>query len=230
MSEGQSDSGRSSNSYEDEPDEDFSSENGWVQWFCSLEGHEFLAEVTEDYLKDTSNHYGLKSKFPNFSDCLYQIIAGGIPSEEDLQSEQYLELYQSLTDVYGLIHARFIQTQIGLTIMREKYLAGKFGVCSRVLCEKHNVIPIGMSNNIKTSRVKVFCPRCQEVYYPKDKTNELDGSYFGTSFPHVLLQNFPFLYPLQEHNEYVPKISGFKVHNGRGAYAEKIEIKYRVNL
>ena len=241
MSEGQIDSDKSSNYFEEDDDEEEvnqdeaddeenSSENGWVQWYCSLEGHEFLAEVSEDYLKDTSNHYGLKSKFPNFSDCLYQIIAGGVPAEEDLQDEQYLEMYQSLTDLYGLIHARFILTPLGLTIMREKYLIGKFGVCSRVLCERHNVIPIGMSNDIKTSRVKVFCPRCQEVYYPKDKNNELDGGYFGTSFPHVLLQTFPFLYPLQEFHQYVPKISGFKVHNGRGIYAEKIDTKYRINL
>jgi hypothetical protein len=28
----------------------------------------------------------------------------------------------------------------------------------------------------------------------------------------------------------VPKISGFKVHNGRGLYAEKCETKYRTEI
>ena len=55
-------------------DEDFalneaeeSSEIGWVQWYCSLEGHDFLAEVTEEYLHDNSNLYGLKSNDNHFN-------------------------------------------------------------------------------------------------------------------------------------------------------------------
>jgi casein kinase II subunit beta len=215
---------------EDEEESAESSESSWVQWYCGLEGHDFLVEVAEEFLRDASNLYGLKSKVPNFNEALYHILTSGEPEEEDLQNEQYLELYQSCSDLYGLAHARFIQTPLGLTVVREKYLAGKYGVCPRVLCERHNVLPVGMSNELRTSRAKVYCPRCQDVYYPKDKAIELDGAYFGTSIPHVLLQHFPFLYPLQEHKEYVPKIAGFKVHNKRGAYAEAIETKYRTDI
>lgn len=25
---------------------------GWIQWFCSLEGHEYMVEVEEAYIKD----------------------------------------------------------------------------------------------------------------------------------------------------------------------------------
>ena len=57
----------------------------------------------------------------------------------------YLSIYQEATDIYGLIHARFIITQKGLTIMRDKYIKGVFGVCPRVLCERQHVLPIGMS-------------------------------------------------------------------------------------
>ena len=39
--------------------------------------------------------------------------------------------------------------------MREKFLLGKFGVCPRVLCERQAVLPIGMSEELRTSRVKV---------------------------------------------------------------------------
>jgi len=39
--------------------------------------------------------------------------------------------------------------------MREKYLLGRFGVCPRVLCERQNVLPVGMSEELRTSRVKV---------------------------------------------------------------------------
>ncbi len=39
--------------------------------------------------------------------------------------------------------------------MREKYFLAKFGVCPRVLCERQTVLPIGMSEDLRTSRVKV---------------------------------------------------------------------------
>jgi len=71
--------------------------------------------------------------------------------------------------------------------MREKFLLGKFGVCPRVLCERQAVLPIGMSEDLRTSRVKVYCPRCEDVYIPKKKCTDVDGAYFGCSFPHILL-------------------------------------------
>ena len=40
-------------------------------------------------------------------------------------------------------------------MMREKYLIGNFGICPRVLCERQNALPLGMSEELKTSRVKV---------------------------------------------------------------------------
>lgn len=38
-------------------------EGGWIQWFCSLEGNEFLVEVEEEFIRDQFNLYGLKHKF-----------------------------------------------------------------------------------------------------------------------------------------------------------------------
>ncbi len=89
-------------------------------------------------------------------------------------------------------------------MMKEKFLMGKFGVCPRVLCERQNVLPIGLSEMLRTSRVKVknlvilcfhsnqkikiYCPRCEDVYAPKKKFQDVDGAYFGCSFPHILLQ------------------------------------------
>jgi hypothetical protein len=100
---------------------------------------------------------------------------------------RYLTIYQEATDIYGLIHARFVLTPKGLAMMKEKFLKGVFGVCPRVLCERQHVLPIGMSEEIRTSRVKVFCPRCEEVYMPKKKCHDVDGAYFGCSFANILL-------------------------------------------
>lgn len=64
------------------------------------------------------------------------ILSPECPDDEDLEDEKFLEIYQEATDLYGLIHSRFILTPRGLAMMREKYLLGKFGVCPRVLCER----------------------------------------------------------------------------------------------
>lgn len=39
--------------------------------------------------------------------------------------------------------------------MLEKYLESHFGTCPRALCENQNVLPVGMSDELKKSRVKV---------------------------------------------------------------------------
>ena len=137
---------------------------------------------------------------------------------------RFLELYQEATDLYGLIHARFIETPKGLAIMREKFLQGKFGNCPRVLCERQNVLPIGMSEEIRTSRVKVYCPRCEDVYMPKKKEHDVDGAYFGCSFPHILLmvrswlrKTYEDLQPLMPYNTYVPKVHGFRIYKKKGS-------------
>jgi casein kinase II subunit beta len=95
-------------------------------------------------------------------------------------------------DLYGLIHARFTISSRGLHMMRVKYLNGVFGACPRVLCDRQLVLPVGMSEDLSISRVKVYCPKCEEVYVPRIKFVDIDGAYFGCSFPHIFLQVFKF--------------------------------------
>lgn len=139
------------------------------------------------------------------------------PSEEDLEDKKFLEIYQEAMDLYGLIHNRFIQSPKGLSMMREKYLNGIFGVCPRVLCSGQNVLPIGMSENLRHSRVKVYCPKCEDVYVPKKKCEDVDGAYFGTSFANILLQSYPDLSPKEQPINFVPRIFGFKIHKKKGS-------------
>jgi casein kinase II subunit beta len=91
-------------------------------------------------------------------------------------------------DLYGLIHARFIISSRGLHMMRAKYLNGVFGACPRVLCDRQLVLPVGMSEDLSISRVKVYCPKCEEVYVPRIKFVDIDGAYYGCSFPHIFFQ------------------------------------------
>jgi casein kinase II subunit beta len=192
-------------------DED-SSESGWIEWYVNLEGHKFLTEVPEDYIQDAFNLYGLKTKVSMFSEAIDLILTGGTPDDEDLQDDGFLEIYRASSELYALIHARYIQTTGGLSAIREKFISGDFGICPRVMCEKQKVIPIGTSDQIGISRIKIFCPKCQDIYIPKEKYANIDGANFGTSAPHLFLQTYPEFYPSINLAKYVPRVYGFKLH------------------
>jgi casein kinase II subunit beta len=83
-----------------------------------------------------------------------------------------------------------------------------------------------MSEEIRTSRVKIFCPRCQEVYMPKKKCHDIDGAYFGCSFANILLMVYPDMLPKAPETKYVPKVYGFKIYARKGSkYEQKEERK-----
>ena len=150
-------------------------------------------------------------------EALAMILDPETPEDEDLENQHFLDIYQEAMDLYGLIHARFIRSPKGKAVMREKFVVGAFGVCPRVLCGGQFVLPVGMSEKLRYSRVKVFCPRCQDVYIPKKKCSDVDGAYFGCSFPHILLQSNPDDGPTEEMVEFVPRIFGFRVYKKKGS-------------
>ena len=133
-----------------------------------------------------------------------------------------MELNQEASDLYGLIHARFVHSPRGMAKVYQKFLSGVYGTCPRALCDKQKVLPVGLSDTLKTSRFKVFCPRCEEVYLPKLRSVNIDGAYFGTSLPHVFLKQYPsaIIIPPKVYL-YEPKIFGFKVHGKRGSKAHE---------
>ena len=40
--------------------DDEGSHLGWIRWFCALDGHEYMVEVDESYMRDPFNLYGLQ--------------------------------------------------------------------------------------------------------------------------------------------------------------------------
>lgn len=105
--------------------------------------------------------------------------------------------------------------------MKEKFWQGEFGWCPRVLCKRQYVLPIATTEELNSSRVKIFCPRWQDVYVPRGGTVDLDGAYFGCYFPQSFMQFFPELFENNSGPEkYWARLYGFKVFSKKGSNHE----------
>ena len=74
----------------------------------------------------------------------------------------------------------------------EKYKRGDFGRCPRVLCNGQPVLPVGLSDIAKVKTVKVYCPKCEDVYHPKS-SRHVD---FSPSHLHTIRPPPPISIPL----------------------------------
>ncbi|KAL4426683.1 hypothetical protein ABPG77_004739 [Micractinium sp. CCAP 211/92] len=185
----------------------------WISWFCSLKGNEFFCEVGEDYIQDDFNLSGLSSQVPYY-DYALDLILDSESLQNEVLTEQAQEMVEEAAEIlYGLIHARYILTSRGLSAMMEKFKNCDFGRCPRVYCNGQACLPVGLSDIPRQSTVKLFCPKCEDVYYPRSKYHgNLDGAYFGTTFAHLFQLTYPQLRPSKPADRYVPKVFGFKIH------------------
>jgi casein kinase II subunit beta len=95
----------------------------------------------------------------------------------------------------------------------DKYKKGEFGKCPRVNCNATHLLPTGLSDVPGVQFVKLYCPRCEDIYNPKSSRHaSIDGAYFGTSFANILFQVYPALVPEKIIARYEPKVFGFRVH------------------
>ncbi|KAK9235938.1 casein kinase II regulatory subunit-domain-containing protein [Lipomyces kononenkoae] len=163
----------------------------WISSFCSMRGHEYFAEVSEDFIEDGFNLTGLDSLVPFYKEALDMILDYDPDPDEPSRLPNMPVIENSAEQLYGLIHARFLLTRAGLTIMAEKYDLQHFGTCPRYLCHQTPVLPIGSSDLPGNDTVKLYCPSCADIYSPIGKEqNEVDGAYFGTSFAGLFLKTY----------------------------------------
>lgn len=85
--------------------------------------------------------------------------------------------------------------------------------CPRVFCDGQPCLPVGTSDVPSQGTVKIFCPKCEDIYYPRSEYQcSIDGAYFGTTSAHLLLLTYPAYRPALSSEVYTPKIFGFKLH------------------
>eukprot|EP01002_Notosolenus_urceolatus_P005270 NODE_2402_length_1127_cov_19.135436_g1997_i0.p1 GENE.NODE_2402_length_1127_cov_19.135436_g1997_i0~~NODE_2402_length_1127_cov_19.135436_g1997_i0.p1 ORF type:complete len:252 (+),score=45.97 NODE_2402_length_1127_cov_19.135436_g1997_i0:210-965(+) len=195
-----------------ELDEEEEEEIPWITWFCSLKGNEFFCEIDDEYIQDDFNLTGLSSLVHYYNHALDMILDLDAPDIEALGEAEQQRIEQAAEILYGLIHARFILTPHGLKAMDAKFKQGHFGACPRVFCGSQHLLPVGQSDVLHESSVKLYCPKCKDLYKPKSSLHaSLDGAFWGTTFSHMYLLCFPEMSPPASKTSYTPTIYGFKI-------------------
>ncbi|KAI9248654.1 casein kinase II, regulatory subunit [Sporodiniella umbellata] len=184
----------------------------WIDWFLDCKGNEYFCEVDEDYILDRFNLTGLNAEVKHFYAEAMDMMTDSL-DEAKLSDKVRDQIEVTARHLYGLIHARYIITSRGMAKMFEKYKKAEFGRCPRVLCNLQSLLPVGLSDMAQSKTVKLYCPRCEDIYNPKSPRHaSIDGAYFGTSFPHMLFQAHGQCVPQKTKERYEPRIFGFKVH------------------
>ena len=98
----------------------------WIAWFCGIRGNEFFCMVDEEYITDSFNLSGLREEVPHYDMALETILDADQPNLQNMSEQQQESVDAAAELLYGLIHARFILTAKGLTLMVRR--AGGGGV------------------------------------------------------------------------------------------------------
>uniref|UniRef100_A0A1I8F6S1 Casein kinase II subunit beta n=1 Tax=Macrostomum lignano TaxID=282301 RepID=A0A1I8F6S1_9PLAT len=178
----------------------------WIAEFCDRPGNEFFCK-TRTTSGTASTSLDWARRLPNYHRAMKLLLDGpgtaGLGQRRPAAGDSAAECRAA-----------------GMPQMVAKWMLGHFGVfCRRVFCEKQRVLPVvvkrfpGLSDIPGEATVKVYCPRCMEVYVPNSSRHlHVDGAYFGTGFPHLLFLSHPECRPKPPANQFAPSLYGFKIH------------------
>ena len=112
--------------------------------------------------------------------------------------------------------------------MKSKYSNNEFGCCTRYFCERAAMLPVGLNDEPRACSVRLYCPRCCDIYVPhlsnSSKYISIDGAYFGTNFPHMFFMVYPSCRPPKPTSQYIAKLYGFRIHASAYEFQENKSI------
>ncbi|CAM9500247.1 unnamed protein product [Choristocarpus tenellus] len=201
----------------------------WIQIFCQTPGNEFFTEVPVEFIRESLNliDIGRGVNIPYYQSALSLLLGERSAPPIAMEGEKAAIIQSSAALLYGLVHARYVVTTQGLQAVRDKFNRAHFGRCPRVYCQGQPVLPVGETDRPMQSSVKVFCPRCGDLFYPSGYVRDRDGAYWGTTLAHLLLLDQPKLEPSPNPHQYIPRVFGFRVQKeGSGTGSGLVEEKY----
>ena len=144
---------------------------------------------------------------------LSEVKAGRLPKSDAIgliQQYQSQNAWSRLLPLHPLVH----QNTSDLSEQRfSTVLNGDEIFLTDHRVQGQAVLPVGQSDVPRMHTVKLYCPRCEDIYYPKlTRHNQIDGAYFGTTFANLLCLTFPELLPPPPTTFYTPRMFGFKIH------------------
>lgn len=171
----------------------------WVCRFVEQKGSDLLCVVKREFMLNDSNLIGLSPLVCNYGTALRLILDRETDDLRTSAAEKCMMEFDA-RKLYRMIHARFIRTESGMQMMLQKILNGAFGTCPTLYCPEQNVLPVGMSDNPPFSIMKIFCPRCWDMFkLPEESDIDLLGSWWGTKFHYMLLAKYPSIIPRRYH-------------------------------
>lgn len=157
-------------------------EIGWIDWFASQSS--WILPVELEYAEDPFNSYGIKCNKELYDDAMTLILLK--PFDLELVKLKFSEEVQKeAVNIYIQLHQRYVTTPDAITILKRKFSSGIFGSCPRFNCEGQYLLPIGMDYDTDKSKICGWCPKCHDIY---EVETDIDGAFYGPSFPHFFQQ------------------------------------------
>ncbi|TEY40884.1 hypothetical protein BOTCAL_0415g00040 [Botryotinia calthae] len=217
----------------------------WISSFCALLGHEYFAEISEEFIEDDFNLTGLQTQVSMYKEALEMILDVEPEEDEDEDDEDEDEdedasiegedrsgrkaaaerRHQRMASDLSVIESS-AETLYGL--IHQRFICSRAGI--QQMSEKYDLahfvrtLPVGLSDVPGEDTVKLFCPSCLDVYVPPNsRFQTVDGAYFGRTFGALFLLTFPD-YDISKKG--LEALSG---HGGRGLQHSNDEEKEKIN-
>lgn len=151
----------------------------WITAFCSLVGHEYFAEVSEDFVEDDFNLTGLQSQVPMYKEALEMIL--DVEPEDDYSDEDDEDEDEDLHDddedmrdaaAYRRQEQRHMRMASDLSVMEssaemlyglihQRYITSRQGI--QQMAEKYEAGHFGACPRVYCGQAKVLPVGCSDI-------------------------------------------------------------------